>query len=92
MLILRPTTKFKKDYKRMKKQGKDMTLLQAVIDDLLQEKTLDAKYKDHGLTGNYIGFRECHILPNWLLIYAVNHEQLVLVAARTGSHNDVFDE
>ena len=76
----------------MKKQGKDMTLLQTVIDDLLEEKVLDAKYKDHGLVGNYNGFRECHILPDWLLIYSVDHEQLVLVASRTGSHSDVFDE
>lgn len=92
MLTLKPTTKFKKDYKRMKKQGKDMTLLQTVIDDLLEEKVLDEKYRDHGLVGNYIGFRECHILPDWLLIYAVDHKQLVLVAARTGSHSEVFDE
>ena len=92
MLTLKPTTKFKKDYKRMKKQGKDMTLLQTVIDDLLEEKVLDEKYRDHGLVGNYIGVRECHILPDWLLIYAVDHKQLVLVAARTGSHSEVFDE
>ena len=76
----------------MKKQGKDMTLLQTVIDDLLAEKVLDVKYKDHALTGNYIGFRECHILPDWLLIYAVDHDQLILVASRTGSHSDLFDE
>lgn len=69
-----------------------MTLLQTVIDDLLEEKVLDEKYKDHGLVGNYLGFRECHILPDWLLIYAVDHKQLVLVAARTGTHSDVFDE
>ena len=65
MLTLKPTTKFKKDYKRMKKQGKDMTLLQTVIDDLLEEKVLDEKYRDHGLVGNYIGFRECHILTGF---------------------------
>jgi len=92
MLSLKPTSKFRKDYKRMKKQGKDMTLLQTVIDDLLAEKTLDVKHKDHALAGSYIGFRECHILPDWLLIYAVDHDQLVLGASRTGSHSDLFDE
>ena len=92
MLTLKTTTKFRKDYKRMKKQGKDMSLLQTVIDDLLEEKVLDPSYRDHALAGNYIGFRECHILPDWLLIYAADHEQLILVAARTGSHSDVFDE
>ena len=92
MLTLKTTTKFRKDYKRMKKQGKDMSLLQTVIDDLLEEKVLDPKYRDHALAGNYIGFRECHILPDWLLVYAADHEQLILVAARTGSHSDVFDE
>lgn len=92
MLTLKPTTKFKKDYKRMKKQGKDMALLETVIDDLLAEKVLDKKYLDHALAGKYIGFRECHILPNWLLIYAVDHDQLILTASRTGSHSDLFEE
>lgn len=90
MLTLKPTTQFKKDYKRMKKQGKDMSLLENVIIDLLAEKVLDKKYLDHALTGNHAGFRECLILPDWLLIYAVDHSQLVLVAARTGSHSDLL--
>ncbi|OON86198.1 addiction module toxin RelE [Oribacterium sp. C9] len=90
MLTLKPTTKFKKDYKRMKKQGKDMFLLKSVIDDLLDEKVLDEKYQDHPLVGNYIGFRECHIQPDWLLIYAIDNDQLILTASRTGSHSDLF--
>lgn len=92
MLTLRTTTKFRKDYKRMKKQGKNMTLLQTVIDDLLAEKVLDEKYLDHPLVGKYVGFRECHIQPDWLLIYTVDRGQLILVAARTGTHSDLFDE
>ncbi len=92
MLSLKTTTKFKKDYKRMKKQGKDLSLLQKVIDDLLAEKILPEKYKDHSLAGNYLGFRECHIQPDWLLIYAVDHGQLILTASRTGTHSDLFDE
>ena len=76
----------------MKKQGKKMELLQTVIDDLLAEKVLDKKNRDHALTGNYAGFRECHILPDWLLIYAIDRGQLVLTASRTGTHSDLFDE
>ena len=91
MLTLKPTTKFKKDYKRMKKQGKNMSLLESVINDLLEEKVLDEKYQDHALAGNYLGFRECHILPDWLLIYAADHDQLILTASRTGTHSDLFN-
>ena len=92
MLKLKTTTQFRKDYKRMKKQGKDMTLLQHVIDDLLLEKTLDVNFRDHALSGNYVGFRECHISPDWLLIYVVDHGQLILTASRTGTHSDLFNE
>ena len=91
MLTLKPTTKFKKDYKRMKKQGKDMSLLGEVIDLLLNEIVLDEKYHDHPLSGNYVGFRECHILPDWLLIYAIDKDQLILTASRTGSHSDLLN-
>ena len=76
----------------MKKQGKDLSLLQKVINDLLAEKILSEKHRDHALTGNYVGFRECHIQPDWLLIYAVDHGQLILTASRTGTHSDLFDE
>ena len=92
MLTLKTTSKFRKDYKRMKSQGKDMALLEEVIDTLLQEKTLDAKYRDHPLSGKYIGFRECHILSDWLLIYAISRDQLLLTVSRTGTHSDLFDE
>ena len=92
MLILRTTSKFRKDYKLAKKRGLDLGLLEEVIDQLLNEKPLDKKYRDHALTGNYIGFRECHIQPDWLLIYAVDQGQLVLTVARTGTHSDLFDE
>lgn len=91
-LTLKTTAKFKKDYKRMKKQGKDMSLLQSIIDRLLDEQLLEEKYHDHALVGNYLGFRECHIMPDWLLIYAVDHDKLILTASRTGTHSDLFDE
>ena len=61
MLKLVTTAKFRKDYKRIKKRGYDLSLLEDVLDQLLQEKTLEQKYRDHALIGNYIGFRECHI-------------------------------
>lgn len=69
-----------------------MILLQFVIDELLAEHVLDEKYRDHALVGNYAGFWECHIQPDWLLLYAVDHGQLILTASRTGTHSDLFDE
>lgn len=91
MLQLQTTLKFRKDYKRIKKRGLDISLLQDILDRLCARKTLDAKYRDHALTGPYVGFRECHIQPDWLLIYAVNESNLILVASRTGSHADLFN-
>ena len=76
----------------MKKQGRDMNLLENVIDLLLSEQVLDERHHDHPLSGNYRGFRECHILSDWLLIYAVDKGQLVLTASRTGTHSDLFNE
>ena len=76
----------------MKKQGKDMDLLADVIDTLLAEKPLDKKYLDHPLSGNYDGFRECHVQSDWLLVYAIDQGQLVLTLSRTGTHSDLFDE
>ena len=92
MLQLVTTTKFRKDYKRIKKRGYNLSLLENVLDTLLREETLDQKYKDHALTGNYIGFRECHIQSDWLLIYAISESELILTASRTGTHSDLFDE
>lgn len=92
MLKLVTTGQFRKDYKRAKKRGYDMSLLEKVIDTLLDENVLEERYRDHALVGNYIGFRECHILPDWLLIYAIDKGKLVLTAARTGTHSDLFDK
>lgn len=90
MLELVTTGSFRKDYKRLKKRRYDMSLLEFVLNELLEEKILADHYHDHALSGNYIGFRECHILPDWLLIYAVNKSQLILIASRTGTHSDLF--
>lgn len=90
MLNLIFTTKFKKDYKRMRKRGKDKKKLEDTLDMLIKGIPLSKDYHDHELQGRYIGFRECHIEPDWLLIYAINQEELILVASRTGSHSDLF--
>lgn len=90
MLKLITTGQFRKDYKRVKRRGYDMKLLEDIIDQLLAEQPLAEKHRDHALVGNYIGFRECHIMPDWLLIYAVDKGQLILTASRTGSHADLF--
>lgn len=75
---------------KSKKRGYDMSLLESVIDTLLEEKPLDKRYKNHSLTGNYAGFKECHILPDWLFVYAIDHGKLILTASRTGTHADLF--
>ena len=95
MLTLIITTQFKKDLKRIKKRGLDLNSLKFVslkfvLDIIQKQETLPLKYKDHALVGNYKGFRECHIEPDWLLIYTISNEKLILTAARTGSHSDLF--
>ena len=90
MLTLHTTSQFRKDYKLAKKRGYNLSLLEEVLTTLLEGQILDAKYHDHALTGNYLGFRECHILPDWLLIYAIDNGTLILTASRTGTHSDLF--
>ncbi|MCQ2546364.1 MAG: type II toxin-antitoxin system YafQ family toxin [Clostridia bacterium] len=90
MRVLKTTAQFRRDYKRMKKRGKDMTLLEEVIDSLLRDDKLPEKYRDHGLAGEYLGYRECHIEPDWLLVYSISGDSITLVANRTGSHGDLF--
>ena len=84
------TSKFKKDLKQAKKQGKDIEKLFDVIEKIARDETLDEKYRDHSLAGNYKGTRECHIEPDFLLIYEIIEEVLVLSLVRTGSHSDLF--
>ena len=84
------TSQFKKDLKLAKKQNKDLGKLFEVIDILANGETLDAKYKDHSLTGNYRGTRECHVAPDWLLIYEIRGDVLVLMLYRLGSHSELF--
>ncbi len=90
MLTIKYHTLFKKDFKRIKKRGYDISRLEKIVELLANEVPLPEQFKDHNLTGNYNGFRECHIAPDWLLIYQVNNNELVLVLSRTGSHSDLF--
>lgn len=91
MFIVKFTAAYKKSYKLMKKRGLDLTLLEEVVDDLRQGKTLDKKYRDHALKGNRKGFRECHIQPDWLLIYLIENDILTLTLVDTGTHSDLLN-
>jgi mRNA interferase YafQ len=88
-LNIQYTTQFKKDYKKVQKQNKDLEKLKILIEKLLGETVLEEQYKDHNLTGKWKNYRECHITPDWLLIYKKTAESLILV--RTGSHSELFN-
>ena len=92
MLDLELSTQFKRDLKKIQKQYKNKDLLDDVIGQLQQEKSLHSKYKDHNLSGNWNGYRECHITPDWLLIYKIikNNRVQLLRLSRTGSHSELF--
>ena len=84
------TTQFKKDYKLALKRHMDIALLDDIIRILSRGEPLPEKNRDHALTGDWVGHRECHILPDWLLVYRIENDVLVLTLARTGTHSDLF--
>ena len=86
------TNKMKKDVKLMKKRGKDISKLITVLNLLAEGEKMPLQYKDHQLTGNLKDFRECHIEPDWLLIYQIQDNVLILTATATGTHSDLFGE
>ena len=88
MLLLVRKSRFKKDYKKLKSSGKDLNELRLVIELLVQGNDLPSKNRDHFLIGKYKDFRECHIEPDWLMIYKLTPTELILV--RTGSHSELF--
>lgn len=88
MRAIRRTSQFKRDVKRMQRQGKDLEKLKGVIASLVEGQRLAQKYRDHALVGQYKGTRECHVEPDWLLIYESTESEIVLI--RTGSHSDLF--
>ncbi len=85
-----PTTRYKKDLVRMIKRGYNPDLMDLVVSKLAAGAPLEPKYRDHELKGEYIGYRECHITPDWLLIYQITEQELILYLTRTGSHSDLF--
>ena len=87
---IRFTGQFKKDLKLAKKQGKNLDKLFDVVERLANGETLEAKFRDHDLSGDYKGCRECHIDPDWLLIYEIFDDVLVLLLNRVGSHSELF--
>lgn len=86
------TAQFRKEYKQAKKRGRNMKLLDDLIRALARGEKLPAKHKDHALKGRWAGHRECHIQPDWLLIYRIEGDILVLTLVHTGSHSDLFPE
>ena len=86
------TNQFKKDYKLAKKRGKRMELINEAINILADGEALPEKYRDHSLSGNWAGHRECHIQPDWLMVYYFEDDILVLTLARTGTHSDLFSK
>ena len=87
---IRPTSRFQKDLKRIARRGYNTELLTAVIKKLANGEPLAQKHRDHALTGDYAGCRECHITPDWLLIYEISNDTLLLYLTRTGTHSDLF--
>lgn len=89
--VVRNTSAFKKDYKRTKKRGLNLSKLQRVVELLANGTSLPESLRDHALTGNWANHRECHIAPDWLLIYQIYEDVLVLELTRTGSHSDLLE-
>ena len=87
---VKPTNKFRKDYKLLTKRNLDMSLLDKIIAKLAHGTPLPASNRDHALIGNYAGHRGCHIQPDWILIYRIDGDVLVLSLTRAGSHSDLF--
>ena len=90
MLEIILSNQFKRDLKLAAKRGYDLDLLDSVVTKLANQEELPAKYRDHFLTGKYAGFRECHIQPDWLLVYRTEETELILFLSRTGTHSDLF--
>lgn len=90
---IKRTNSFKRQYKKVRRQGKDISKMEYIIEKLASGQKLDAKYKDHNLSDNkyYKGCRECHIEPDWLLVYKIIDNELILYLVETGSHSDLFN-
>lgn len=91
MLKIEYTRRMKQDAKRMSKRGKDMSKLANMLDLLAAQKLVPSQFHDHALTGNWKDFRACHIEPDWLLIYRISGDRLILIASATGTHAELFN-
>ena len=87
---IKPSSKFQRDLKKVQKRGYDLSLISDIIKILASGETLEQKHKDHKLIGNFSNCRECHITPDWLLIYEIVESDLILYLTRTGTHSDLF--
>lgn len=87
---IKPTSRFKKDIKLARKRGFNIKLLEGIVERLAKGEPLDSSCRDHELSGNWVKHRECHIEPDWLLVYYIDESVLVLTLVRTGSHSDLF--
>lgn len=90
MLDLVFSNRFKRDLKTLAKRGLNFDPLDDVVEKLRMRHPLEKKFRDHPLNGDYAGFRECHIQPDWLLIYRIDEDELFLFLSRSGSHSDLF--
>lgn len=90
MLEIKQTNSFKKELKLLKKRNYNLELMTPIVNKLASGEKLEKKYKDHELSGNFKGYRECHIQPDWLLIYTIDNNELILTLTRTGTHSDLF--
>ena len=86
--VVKTTSQFKRDYKLAMKRGRNLALLEEIVTHLALGEELPEKNRDHALTGNWVGHRECHIQPDWLLIYRISEDKLILILVATGSHSD----
>jgi mRNA interferase YafQ len=90
MYTVKFSSRFKRDLKKIRRRGYDRELLNTVVYTLARGEPLDEQYQDHALSGKFSGCRECHITPDWLLIYQYDHNELYLLLSRTGTHSDLF--
>lgn len=90
--VVKPSSRFAKDLKTVKKRGYDISLIEDIIEKLANGEKLPQKNRDHALSGDFAGCRECHITPDWLLVYKITDETMYLYLTRTGTHSDLFDK
>ena len=92
MLTPQESTRFRRDLRRIKRRGKDLEKLKSVVRLLVEEQPLPERHRDHNLVGDWSGYRDCHIEPDWLLIYKIDRDEKILTLVRTGTHSELFKD